>query len=165
MDPTSPTQPGGPTAAPPVSPAAWSAPMGPGPVAPGAPPAYGYVPPKSHRPGLVLGVISLVISTIALLGVIGIAVMMFAGGPGGDGPLTGQLPIAGAGAIGSTEFSKAIADRMRQDGATVDDMVCPAAPTVERGQVWVCHGKLDGSDWAVIVYVEDSAGRYTLNPV
>ncbi len=168
MDQTSPTpasshpQPGA-HVPPPAAPGAWTAP----PAVQSLPPmGYAYVPPKSHRPGVVLGVISLVLSILALLGVTGIAAMMFSGGPGGDGPLTGRLPVAGAGAsVGAAAFSNAIADRMKQDGASVEDMVCPAAPTVERGQVWVCHGKLDGSDWAVIVYIEDSAGTYTLNPV
>ena len=44
-------------------------------------------------------------------------------------------------------------------------MDCPDTRKVGQGVVTVCHGQIEGDDWAVIVYFEDELGSFTLNPL
>lgn len=132
------------------------------------------VPQTTSRPGLILGVISLVVSGLALLGVLGLTVWAFGDGHAGlpmedmapPPPLTGQLAPAGSGdAVSSDDLTAEITERMEQDGAWVEDMRCPGVPRVAQGVVSVCHSTMDDAEWAIIVFFEDSEGSYTLSLV
>ena len=147
---------------------------------PGAPPAAR----PSSRPGLVLGVISLIASGLALLGVIGLFIWTaagpnvgqpFPGLPSGmptDGfgpppaPLTGQLSSVPSGRLVSSEaLTEDITQQLEDDGWTIQQLQCPQVGGLAQGTVAVCHGTMDESDWAVIVIFEDSRGTYTLSLV
>lgn len=126
--------------------------------------------PTAHA-GRGLAITALVLSAVALLGVLAVAVgLMFAMAPADDGfssgPLTGQLSTSthGGGVTGDT-LAEAVGDRITQDGGDVSRMDCPETPKVGQGIVTVCHGVISMSDWAVVVYFEDEEGRFTLEPL
>lgn len=133
------------------------------------------MPQTTSRPGLVLGVISLIASGLALLGVIGLAFWTLAGQTGGlpaddfgspPAPLTGQLPSVPNGKkVSSEDLTDEITQRLVDDGWYVEDMRCPQVTGVGPGTVSVCHGTMDDSEWAVIVFFEDARGSYTLSLV
>ncbi len=137
------------------------------------------MPTSSSRPGLVLGVISLIASSLALLGVIGLFVWTFTGGaanlppglPSEDfgpppAPLTGQLSeVPNGRQIAAEDLTGEITDRLEEDGWIVEDMRCPQVSGLGQGTVSVCHASLDDGDWAVLVFFEDSKGTYTLSLV
>jgi len=131
------------------------------------PAPYGY-PPPPPAPGTTrtgwLPILSLVVSAAALIGVIGLAVFVMSSG--GSYPLTGELDSAPAGAplLGPTLVS-VITDVIEDDGGEVTGMKCPTTARVDQGVVTVCHGSIDDEDWAVVVYFESSAGRFTLQPI
>jgi hypothetical protein len=117
-----------------------------------------------------LAITSLVLSALAMLGVIALAAWLLIAGPlgntGTSGPLTGQLPQPVAqGVLAGGDLSKAVSARIDQDGGDVSRMACPSTPRVTQGVVTVCHGVVSGSDYAIVVYFEDEQGHFTLNPV
>lgn len=125
---------------------------------------------KSSRPGLVIAVISLIVSGLALLAVFGMGVFMFGGpaGPGGPAgtmaPLTGKVPsVSPSTSLLGERLSSEISVRLEDDGWIVDEVKCPTTPKVAQGVVSVCHATMDEGDWAVVVYFEDDQGTYTLN--
>jgi hypothetical protein len=122
----------------------------------------------------VLGVISLIASGLALLGVIGLFAWSFSpplGLPPEDfgpapAPLTGQLPAVPNGRqVPAEDLTDAITKRLEVDGWDVGSMRCPQVTGLGQGTVSVCHATMDGSDWAVIVFFEDAKGTYTLSLV
>lgn len=129
----------------------------------------------SSRPGLVLGIISLIASSLALLGVIGLFAWTFTSSPMGlppddfgppPAPLTGQLSsVPNGGQVTAADLTGEIADRLEKDGWLVEDMRCPQVTGLAQGTVSVCHATLDDGDWAVIIFFEDSKGTYTLSLV
>ncbi|EWT00296.1 hypothetical protein N865_16525 [Intrasporangium oryzae NRRL B-24470] len=163
---TSPTQTapatpaGGPTpwsaAAIPAQPAGWTQPW--------TPPAP-YVPAPRAGSGNGLAIAALVMSIIALVCVVGMGALavLAGGGPGSTTPMTGTLPSGSTVTpLSGADLSRTVSARIAQDGSTVDEMQCPATPKVAQGVVTVCHGTVDGGDWAVVVYFEDAIGSYTL---
>jgi len=140
---------------PPPQPAPWQPP----PPLPGAPGGRG------------LAITALVLSLIALLGVVGVGVWVLGTvGPGSQdgsaGPLTGQLAASpgGASVTGAT-LASAVSARITQDGGDVSRMDCPPTPRVAQGVVTVCHGVVSSSDYAIVVYFEDPDGHFTLEPI
>lgn len=164
--PTQPMAQGAPMPTPPLL-VGWAPP--PPPYAPGnpmpfAPVPHAYAAPKSSRPALVLSIISLVVAVVSLLGMLLMAAAMFGGGS--VGPLTGTVPSVTPGsALTGEALASAVSSRIEDDGGQVDAMTCPETPKVEQGVVTVCHGGIDGGDWAVIVFFEDATGKYTLDPL
>jgi hypothetical protein len=142
---------------------------------PGATPWYPSLPPvvepRTGKNGRGLAITGVVLASLALLGVLAVAIWVaVATDPGsqdgGGGPLTGQLPSVTAGkALAGSILAKAVTDRIDQDGGDVTRMDCPATPRVGQGVVTVCHGVISDSDYAVVVYFEDPEGRFTLEPV
>ncbi|HST49838.1 hypothetical protein [Jatrophihabitans sp.] len=137
------------------------------------PAAQWYPPPPAPRTGgRGLAITALVLSGLALLGVLIVGVgllVMNAPSDEGDsvtGPLTGQLTASphGGRVLGAT-LAEAVTDRITQDGGEVSRMDCPVTPKAGQGIVTVCHGVISMSDWAVIVYFEDTDGRFTLEPL
>ena len=155
-----------------------AAPLGP---PAGYPPSYTpgaqAMPTSTSRPGLVLGIISLIASGLALLGVIGLATWVLAGQPGAlpagfpsdfgppPAPLTGQLQVAAGGQASAADLTEEIRERLEEDGWLVEDMQCPQVSGVGQGTVSVCHSTMDDGEWAVIVFFEDAKGTYTLSLV
>ncbi|MGW0228624.1 DUF4333 domain-containing protein [Actinopolymorpha singaporensis] len=111
-----------------------------------------------------LAIVSLVLSGIALIGVIALLVLFLGGGPDGGGPLTGKLATSSAGVRGA-DLEDVVTNRITDDGGDVEAMRCPDVASVAQGVVAVCHGSISGDDWAVIVYFEDAQGHYTLDPI
>jgi hypothetical protein len=117
-----------------------------------------------------LAITALVLSAVALLGVLVVAVwVLIATEPsdgGTSGPLTGQLSTApGGGRVSGDALAQAVSERITQDGGEVSRMDCPETPKVGQGVVSVCHGVISLSDYAVVVYFEDKDGRFTLAPL
>lgn len=177
-----PTQPLAPHQTTPTQPLATHQTAGPvGPPA-GYPPSYtpgAYAMPTStSRPGLVLGIISLIASGLALLGVIGLATWVLAGQPGAlpagvpsdfgppPAPLTGQLSeVPNGRQVAAADLTAEIRERLEEDGWLVEDMRCPQVTGLAQGTVSVCHSTMDDGEWAVIVFFEDAKGTYTLSLV
>jgi hypothetical protein len=118
-----------------------------------------------------LAITALVLSAVALLGVLAVAVwVLVATAPadqgGSTGPLTGQLSAStgGSRATGDT-LARAVSARITQDGGDVSRMDCPETPKVGQGVVTVCHGVISLSDYAIVVYFEDKDGHFTLEPL
>lgn len=138
-------------------------------------------PKRSSTSALV--VVSFVLSLVAVLGVLLIAVWLMVGsasaglfgvpdegvlaaGEDGGGPLTGGVPNLTVGApLGGSVLSAAVTDRIHIDGSDVADMKCPDTPKVDQGVVTVCHGWIYDTKWAVVVYFESSDGTFTLEPI
>ncbi len=136
-----------------------------------APPA----PPES-RGGRGLAITALVLSVIALLGVLasgvlvlgsGMTAMSAPDGAGGSGwPLTGQLSASTVGSpLTGDTLAEVISARLNQDFGDVSRMNCPATPKVGQGVVTVCRGVIDSMDYSVVVFFEDQDGHFTLLPV
>jgi len=130
------------------------------------------VPPSPAGVGRGLAIAALVLSAVALVGVLAVAVWVLAvtspadEGGGGTGPLTGQLSAsAGGGPVTGDTLASAVSARITQDGGDVSRMDCPKTPKVGQGIVTVCHGVIDLSDYAIVVYFEDQDGRFTLEPL
>lgn len=164
--PTQPMAPTSPMPAPPA-PVGWAPPAPvfvPGQPMPFTPAPHAYAAPKSSRPAFVLSIISLVVAVVSLLGMLLMAAAMFGGGSAG--PLTGTVPSVTAGsALSGEALASAVSVRIEDDGGQAEGMTCPETPKVEQGVVTVCHGQIDGEDWAVIVFFEDATGKYTLDPL
>lgn len=130
------------------------------------PPVWPAMPPPPVRPdrgsSSKLAIVSLVLSSLALLGVVVMLVLFLGGGPGDGGPLTGKLTTTTAGVRGS-DLEDMVTNRITDDGGEVEAMRCPDVASVVQGVVTVCHGSISGDQWAVIVYFEDAQGHYTLD--
>lgn len=134
---------------------------------PPGPPGYpGYAPAPPRSP---LPLISLITSLVALGGVLVLAAWLAVSGAlfGPElGPLTGQLSDLSPGStVRGADLEAELTTIIRADGGEVSEMRCPDTPTVGQGVVTVCHGSISGDPWAVIVFFEDSQGRFTLQPV
>jgi hypothetical protein len=124
-----------------------------------------------------LAITALVLSVIALLGVLSVAVLLGMGayamsGPAGDGgggndwPLTGQLSASTAGGpVPGDTLAEDVSDRLAQDFGDVSRMDCPPTPGVGQNVVTLCHGVIDSSDYAIVVFFEDDDGHFTLLPI
>lgn len=136
---------------------------------PPSPPGYPIHGPSTSQTRSPLALISLIISLIALAGVIGLAAWLAVsgafGGPG-QSPLTGQLRnLSSDSTVRGADLETELTAIISNDGGEVTEMRCPDTPSVNQGVVTVCHGSISGDPWAVVVYFEDSEGRFTLQPV
>lgn len=121
--------------------------------------------PPSRSP---LPVISIVMSALALLGVIALAASVALSGAldaGAAAPLTGQLDPAPSGPLRGDTLVDNLSEVIRNDGGDVSDLRCPDTPSVQQGVVTLCHGTISGAAWAVAVFFEDSQGRFTALPM
>ncbi|UQX86968.1 hypothetical protein M6D93_11690 [Jatrophihabitans telluris] len=130
--------------------------------------------PVAPQPrGRGLAIAGLIVSIVALIGVLVIGVVVLAtvpsrassSGQGALVPLTGQLNAVPSGALSASALATAVRDRIAQDGGSVSRMDCPPTPKVAQNVVSVCHGSISGDDYAVLVFFEDAQGRFTLEPV
>ena len=147
----------------PQSPQAWAPvhqpgyaaqPAAPGPYAPFAPAPQG---------GKGLAITAIVLSGLALLGVLAMAVFLVAGPMMGGGgyALTGEVTVVDKGASYS-DLQDALVAAIEDDGGSVDEIVCPDRSQVGQGLVTVCHGSVDGFDWTGIVVFEDDEGSFVV---
>lgn len=138
---------------------------------PGIPPWYPMpAAPAPVRAGRGFAIAGFVLSALALVGVLAIAAWLVFTSPAGDSgrtePLTGQLAKSpGGAALTGADLSTTITARIDQDGGNVTEMTCPRTAAVRQGVMTVCHGVISDSPWAVVVYFETAAGRFTLEPV
>lgn len=155
-NPYAPTPPGPPAAQPPQPAPQWAAPAAPYqyPVAPG-------------RGGNGMAVAAVVMSGLALVGVIvlGLLHLTQASGLGGPvGVLHGTVAVAG-GQVGGGELASTLRGIVTDDGGDVESLTCPATSAVGAGEVTVCHGDVSGEEWAFIVVFEDASGTFVVNPI
>ncbi|WP_020141997.1 DUF4333 domain-containing protein [Terracoccus sp. 273MFTsu3.1] len=118
-----------------------------------------------------LTIAAFVMSALALLGVVAIAGLGLLAslgpgdGTGGMVPLTGTLPSTTTLApLSGADLERAVSTRITQDGAGAVDMTCPETRQVTQNVTTVCHGTIDGDEWAVVVFFEDDNGTFTLLP-
>lgn len=115
-----------------------------------------------------LALIGLIISLVALAGVLGLAAWLAVSGvlsDPGQAPLTGQLQGSSGSTVRGADLEAEITSVIRADGGEVTEMRCPDTPSIAQGVVTVCHGSISGDPWAIVVFFEDSEGRFTLAPV
>lgn len=128
-------------------------------------PASGQYQPFSSAPkgGNGLAVTAIVLSGLALLGVLAMAAFVFVGPiMGGAGyALSGEVTVVDKGASYS-DLQEALVTAIEDDGGSVDEIVCPERSQVGQGLVTVCHGSVDGFDWTGIVVFEDDEGSFVL---
>ena len=132
--------------------------------APGAqawyPQRFGYTPPTQ---GNGLAITAIVISVIALLGVLGVVLFPVAAPSiGPSSVLNGQVAPIGASATGA-ELARSLTHAVEDDGGSVEVIHCPDSSAVGQGLVTVCHGTVDGGAWTGMVVFEDAAGTFIVN--
>jgi hypothetical protein len=121
----------------------------------------------ADRRGLGLAVSSLVLSLLAMLGVLGVAAWMFFAGiplPGETASLlTGRLPaVPTNGTLPGARLAAAVSATVQHGGEEVSDLRCPDTPRVAGGVITVCHGSSSGAPWSVAVVFENRDGQFTL---
>ncbi len=155
------------------------------------PPPYGQLPQPSgqrqasgqpHVPApkprhSALAITAIVLSSVALLMVIGtfVSQFFFAAVFGGlssfdsgfappEGPFEGTAPqvIAGQTYPGLL-LQDEVARLVRANGGSVKSVSCPATPAVLAGVVTTCHGDVDSSAWSFQVTFTDGLGHFTLD--
>jgi hypothetical protein len=133
-------------------------------VLPAAAPAY--AADARSRSGL--AILSLLMSLLALLAVLGLAAWMVVTGaaplPGRtQGPLTGRLAaVPTNGALPGATLATAMTKRLEENGAAVSSLKCPETARIGQGVVTVCHGSIDGGAASVVVVFESRDGDFTL---
>jgi hypothetical protein len=146
---------------PPQHPQAWAPVPQPGYAA--QPPTPGAYPPFSPAPrnGNGLAVTAIVLSGLALLGVLAMAAFFLVGPMmGGSGyVLTGEVTVVDKGASDG-DLQQSLTTAIEDDGGSVDELVCPLRSQVGQGLVTVCHGSVDGFDWTGVVVFEDDEGSF-----
>jgi hypothetical protein len=122
---------------------------------------YGPPMPDQNRPHWT-SVLSLILSAMALIGVLGITVWVTMG-ESVSATLTGQVRAdASNDPVSGQDLQAAVRDVLERDGADVSILTCPDTPQLKQGVVSVCHGTMDGDSWAFVVFVEDTQGHFTL---
>ncbi len=120
------------------------------------------VPPA--RQSNVLAIIALVVSGVALVAVLAMAVFLAVSGGGGGGgayALHGEVTAVDHGAS-EFDLEEAIASTVQDDGGSVEEITCPVRSQVGQGLVTVCHGSVDGFDWTGVAVFEDDTGAFVL---
>ncbi|MGI3784789.1 MAG: DUF4333 domain-containing protein [Janthinobacterium lividum] len=141
------------------------------------PPAYGPPPVEVRQEapapaGRRLAITGVVLGGLALLGVLLLAAFALAttflgplddgSGSGGWTPTRGTIgPSAGAGLDGA-ELAGEIERQVRDEGGDPEDVRCPATAEIAQDVTTVCHGDVDGDEYAFVVFFEDATGDYTL---
>ena len=145
-------------------------PVDPYPYGPGSPyPPVTVVAPEQRATGTVLGAAALFVAVLALLGVAVLAVVggvMFAGGfedgGGGWGPTRGTLAPPAGGGLKGEALAEEVGRQVRDEGGDPEDITCPGTSRVQQDVTTVCHGRIDGDDYAFVVFFENERGDYTL---
>jgi hypothetical protein len=123
--------------------------------------SQGYAAPPKRGNGL--AITAVILSALALLVAVGVAIMIVgssASGPGGA--LSGQVTPVDKG-VASNDLQAELTKIITDDGGSVDTITCPARSEIGQGLVTVCKGSVDGYDWTGIVVFEDAEGTFVLN--
>jgi len=85
-------------------------------------------------------------------------------GGGPDGPERGRVVLT-AGAVDGPTLAAEVERQVRADDGDPSGITCPATAEVAQDVTSVCHGDVDGDEWAFVVFIEDDQGSYTVLPV
>lgn len=142
---------------------AMQAPAQPVPQAWSTPQQWGHQPAlfQQPKPGNGLAIAAVAMSTLALLGVLAFAALLFLGPGGGSWALSGEVTPA-SGAVTAQALEDELGSVLEEDGAVVDELTCPSSSPVGQGEVTVCRGDVDGADWIGIVVFESDSGEFVL---
>jgi hypothetical protein len=147
----------------PQDPQAWAPVPQPGYAAsaPSTAPHQPFAPAPQGGKGLAIAAI--VLSALALLGVLAMAAFFFLGpfAGGSHYVLYGEVG-ATSGTVSDAVLRDAITAALEDEGSTADELTCPAESKVGQGLVTVCHGSVDGFDWTGIVVFEDADGTFVV---
>ena len=142
---------------------------GPPPV--GGPPVVPAPTATTAPAGRRLAMTGVVLGGLALLGVLLLGLYAltstFLGsddgsGSGGYEPTRGTIgPSSGAG-LGGAELAGEISRQVRDEGGDPEGVTCPDTAEVAQDVTTVCHGDVDGAEYAFVVFFEDAKGDYTL---
>ena len=116
--------------------------------------------PQKHGNGL--AVTAIVLSALALLGVLGLGIFAVGASMGPSWVLAGKVEVSGASVAGA-DLEAALGEVIEDDGSLVDEIGCPDSSAVGQGLVTVCHGSVDGWDWTGVVVFEDAQGAFIVN--
>lgn len=150
-----------PQANPQANPQAWSPVEQAGYAGPG--PGWGPQQPFAPAPksGNGLAIAAIVLGSLALLGVLALALFMSLGpllGPSSY-VLSGKVTTIDKGASDG-DLQESLTVAIKGDGGQVAQIHCPLRSQVGQGLVTVCHGSVDGLDWTGVVVFEDDAGSF-----
>ena len=107
-----------------------------------------------------LAITAIVLSGLALLGVLALAAFILVGsGASGGWVLSGEVTPIDKG-VTDVALQDSLASVIREDGGSVDKLECPPRSQVGQGLVTVCHGSVDGWDWTGVVVFEDDEGTF-----
>ena len=125
---------------------------------------------RAGRPASGLAIVSLILSLLALLGVLAVAGWMFVSGtplPGETkSPLSGELQAVPTNrTLEGARLAAAVSATVENNLGEVSNLSCPDIPRVAQGVVTICHGSISGDPWSVVVIFENRDGRFTLLPV
>lgn len=110
--------------------------------------------------GVVLGGAALL--GVLLLGVLGLVTSLDPGGSGSWGPTRGTVAPSSGSSLDGASLAAEIERRITDEGGAPEGITCPSTPKVAQDVTTVCHGDVDGDEWAFVVFFEDTEGRYTL---
>ena len=103
---------------------------------------------------------------VALLGVLLLAVFVGVTLLGPDGSAAGGNPRHRRAFVGQQPGRTVARRRDRapghRRGGVPEGISCPSTPKVAQDVTTVCHGDVDGEEWAFVVFFEDAEGHYTL---
>lgn len=119
------------------------------------------VPAQRASSGLAIAAI--VMSSVALLAVLGMAIFVFAfAAPWGAAPpLTGTASITG-GVTTADSLERELTRLIEEAGGDVEALECPETSRVAQGEVAVCRGSVSTFDWTGIVVFEDTEGKFVV---
>lgn len=134
-------------------------------------PAAGYAAPAGPPPGRGMAVTALVVSCVSLaitLLVVGLPFLGFLAVMADDdvtmsGALRGQVTGLSRGdRLPGAQLEESIRERLEAEGASVGALSCPDTAVPRASAVVVCRGRVDGTRWTGVVFLEDDEGRYVL---
>jgi len=114
-----------------------------------------------------LAIAGVALAGVALLGVLLLAVFVLAtspdpGGSGGWGPTRGTVAPSSGSSLDGPSLAAEIERQVTDEGGAPEGITCPSTPKGAQDVTTVCHGDVDGEEWAFVVFFEDAEGRYTL---
>ncbi len=119
-------------------------------------------PPSAPAAGQGLAVTALVLSGLALLVSLGVAVwLVYLSSGAGYAALTGQVGPVEGGQVPGSDLEGAITELHEDAGGLVETVACPETVMVSAEVVVTCRSVVDGFDWIEHVLFDDD-GSFTL---
>lgn len=140
---------------------------GAGPPWPATPPAY--PAPTPSNGGSALAITAIVMSALALLAVALLGVYLVLGAGAEDAGdyadvLAGTVAVDG-GVVDGADLEDELGALIEADMGSVEDLTCPPSMPVAMGDVVLCSGVVDGSQWAFEVIFADPYGSFVVDPI